>query len=379
MCGALRDLRRQRRFANGQAKTERRRHAIVVSNAQQPERIAVTVIIPACNAEGTIGVALDSIKAQLYEGPMEVIVADGSDSQATSKAVRERCPGARMVPNPERTTSNGLNAALKAAAGRVVVRCDSHAALPPDYVRRAVEKLQKTGAAVVGGRQLPVGETLFERAVGMAITTPLGAGDACYRLGGKEGTADTLYLGVFRRDALDAAGGFDSRLASGEDTELNWRLRKRGETVWFDPSLSVFYRPRSTLRALARQYFRYGRWKIPVLRRHPAELRLRHLASPLLTSGLAASALLGLAGAVGAAATLPLLYAATLMLASIVLGVRRRDAAALLLPAILPTMHISWGLGFLIPARKALANASIPSSETAARSNSKSAHSAAGP
>ena len=179
----------------------------MVSNAQQPERVAVTVIIPACNAEGTIGAALDSIEAQLYEGSMEVIVADGSDSRATAKAVRERCPGARVVPNPERTTSNGLNAALRVAAGRVVVRCDSHAALAPDYVRRAVEKLEKTGAAVVGGRQLPAGETLFERAVGMAITTPLGAGDACYRLGGKEGTVDTLYLGYFAATPWMRPGG----------------------------------------------------------------------------------------------------------------------------------------------------------------------------
>ena len=319
--------------------------------AASAELPSVTVIIPARNAEATIAATLDSIMAQTYEGSLEVIVADGSDSPATFEAIKRQCPSARVVPNPGRTTPNGLNAALMAAAGRVVVRCDSHAALAPDYVRRAVETLARTGATVVGGRQQPIGETPFERAVSMAITTPLGAGDARYRLGGREGLADTLYLGVFRSDALAASGGFDPRLASGEDTELNWRLRKHGGTLWFDPSLAVFYRPRRTLRALARQYFRYGRWKLPVLRRHPAELRLRHLASPLLVSGLAASALLGLAGAVGLAAALPLLYAATLILGAAVVGIRRRDAAALLLPAVLATMHASWGLGFLMPAR----------------------------
>ena len=319
----------------------------------------VSVIVPARDAEATIASTLDSILAQDYAGPMEIIVADGSDSPATSEVVRRKYPSVRLVLNPEQTTPNGLNAALRAAAGRIVVRCDTYAALTPEYVSRAVDTLERTGAAVVGGRQRPQVGTAFERAVGMAITTPLGAGDARYRLGGREGPVDNFYLGVYRRDALDAAGGFDPALVRNQDCELNWRLRKRGGLVWFDPAMTVYYRPRGALRALARQYFDYGRWKPAAPKGNLTELRLRHLASPLLVLGLVASALLGAAGlllpgmdwALAAAMALPIFYVAALGLGAVVVGLLRRDASAVLLPVILATMHLSWGVGFFLPAR----------------------------
>ncbi len=314
---------------------------------------SVSVIIPARNAEALISTTLDSVMAQDYAGDIEVIVADGSDSPALSEVVRRRYPDVRLIPNPEQTIPYALNAALKVATGRIVVRCDCHTTLPKEYVRRAVKILERTGAAVVGGRQQPIGNTAFERAVGMAITTPLGAGGARYRLGKTEGPADTLYLGVFRHDALEAVGGYDPTLTRCEDSEINWRLRQRGEKVWFNPDLIAFYRPRGDLRALAWQYFNYGRWKPVVLRRNLSELRARHVASPVIVLGLAGSALLGLIGASGAALVLPLLYIAALVLGSVVVGIRRRDTAAILLPLILATMHLSWGIGFFLPAQPA--------------------------
>ncbi len=309
----------------------------------------VSVVIPARNAESTIAAALDSALTQDYDGTIEIVVADGSDTPATAELIRRRYPSVRLVPNPDQSTGGGANAALKAATGDIIVRCDAHTELTPGYIRRAVATLQRTGAANVGGRQLAAGTAFFDRAVAMAMTTPLGAGDARHRLGGAEGPADTAFLGVFRRDALEAVGGHDPSLARNQDYELNWRLRQRGETVWFDPGLAIVYRPRSTLRKLARQYFDYGRWKRAVLRRHPASVRPRHLAAPSLVLGLAASGLIALAGTPFAAVA-PLAYALILAAGSLATGLRRRDPAALLLPPVLVTMHLSWGLGFFLPA-----------------------------
>ena len=311
----------------------------------------VSVIIPARNAEASISSTLDSVMAQDYAGAIEVIVADGSDSPATAEVVRQQYPAVQIVPNPERTTPNGLNAALEEASGQIVVRCDCHATLPPDYLQRGVETLMRTGAAVVGGRQRPVGDTLFERAVGLAISTPLGAGDARYRLGGAEGPVDNFYLGVYRRDALEAVGGFDPALSRGQDAELNWRLRRGGEVVWFDPAMTAFYRPRGNLRALARQYFDYGRWKPVILKRNLTELRVRHLVTPLIALGLVGSALLALAGFSSVAMVLPLLYATALIVGAVVVGTCRRDIAAVILPVVLVTMHLCWGIGFFFFAR----------------------------
>ena len=314
-------------------------------------RPPVSVIIPARNAAGTIGATLDSIRAQDYGGPVEVVIADGSDTGETAAAARRHYPEARIVANPEKTTPHGLNAAIAASAGQVVARCDCYTTLAPDYLRRAVETLERTGAAVVGGRQRPVGDSLLQRAVALAISTPLGAGDARYRLGGPAGPVDNFYLGVYTRDALAAVDGFDPALTRNQDCEFNWRQRRRGELVWFDPELTVYYRPRRSLGALARQYFDYGRWKPVALRKHPREVRARHLAAPLLVLGLAASAGLAVAGFTAWALVLPLVYVAGLLLGSVAVGLRRRDAAAVLLPVAAATMHLSWGIGFFMPAR----------------------------
>ena len=319
--------------------------------------LSVSVIMPARNAEATIAKALDSVLAQDYAGPTEVIVADGSETPATAEIIRQLYPSVKLVPNPDRLHVPGILAALRIAKGHVIARCDAHSFFAPGYLRRAVETLHKTGAANVGGRQRPVGTTFFERAAAIAMTTPLGAGDARYRLGGPAGPVDTVYLGVFRREALEAAGSYNISLHGNEDYEINYRLRRRGETVWFDPGLAVEYRPRGTLRALAKQYINYGRMKASVLRQHPASLRLRHLAAPLLVSGLAVSALLAPVGAPWeAAAALPLAYLFVLAIGSLAVGIRRREPAALLLPAILATMHLGWGTGFFLPFRRRPSN-----------------------
>ena len=213
----------------------------------------VSVIVPARNAQATLPAALDSILAQDYGGPFEVIVADGSDTAETRELLRARFPDVRRVSSPEGTIPCGLNRALAAARCDVIARCDAHSTLPPDYLARAVRTQLLTGAANVGGRANPVGTTCFGRAVALATKSPLAAGDARFRIGGAAGPVDTAFPGVFRRDALDAAGGWDESLPANEDYALNWVLRERGGIVWFDPALVVDYRPRGDVRALARQ------------------------------------------------------------------------------------------------------------------------------
>ncbi len=343
---------------------------------------AVSVIIPARDADATLPATLASVLAQDYRAATEVIVADGSRTPATADLLRRRFPQVRVVPNPEGGISTGLNRALRVARHPIIARCDAHAVFPAGYLTRAVGTLLRVGAANVGGRVNPVGATAFERAVALATTTPLAAGGARYRIGGVAGPVDTVFPGVYRRGPLLAAGGFDETLLRNEDYELNWRLRERGETVWFDPALVVDYRPRGSLPALARQYFEYGRWKRVVLCRHPRSWRPRQLAAPLLLAALGASAVLAVAGLavtvlavagrliaagvpthtpapaaatalLGAAAATPLAYCLLLLAGAAAIGVRRRCPAVVLLPLVAATIHLAWGLGFFagVPAR----------------------------
>lgn len=296
-------------------------------------------------AEG-LAAAVDAVLAQDYPGPLEVCVAVGPSSDGTASvadAVAADDARIRIVPNPAGVTPAGLNAAIDATTGPVVVRVDGHSELSPGYIRRAVETLFRTGAANVGGIQHAVGATPFEDAVAVAMTSRFGVGDAKFHYGGDEGATDTVYLGVFRRDALEAVGGFDETLVRNQDYELNWRLRDAGETVWFDPQLRVSYRPRGSLRALARQYLEYGRWKAEVVRRHPRSLRWRQLVAPATVVGVTG----GLLGGVRCRPVLlaPVTYSLAVVAAAASAGGSTSQRARLC--AVFPAMHLSWGLGFL--------------------------------
>ena len=307
----------------------------------------VSLLIPARGEPSHLPRALESVLAQDYRGAIEVIVADGSDTPEMADIVRARFPDVRIVPNPARHIPGGLNAALGAASHEFILRCDARCELPPEYVRKAVATLVRTGAAAAGGRQRARGDSPFTRAVALAMSLPLGAGDARYRLGGPEGPADTVWPGAYRRCALLEAGGFDERLWRNEDYALHWTLRELGHTVWFDPDLQAGYHPRQKLPALARQYFANGWWKLRMLRRHPRSLRARQLAPPALVLGLVASAGLAALGLHAAAAVAPAAYLAALLGAPALSGRARRDPrAAILLPGVLATMHLAWAGGF---------------------------------
>jgi glycosyltransferase involved in cell wall biosynthesis len=301
---------------------------------------SLAVIIPAAHAAGAIGAALESIEAQDYPNLESVIVAAYDQDTAQVAAGH----GARVVANPAGSTPVGLNIALQSTEAEVIARVDAHSVLPPGYLTRAVETLLSTGADSVGGMQIPAGTTFWQKAIGAAMASRFGAGDARYRIGGEAGPADTVYLGVFRRKTLIRHGGYDERFDRNQDYELNHRIRAAGGVVWFDPALLVEYRPRDNLGKLARQYLDYGRWKRAFSRTHPGSLRWRQLAPPSLV------VLLALAIVVGfwwpPAWLIPAAYVAV----TILIGVLRLPGLgvpALGIPPALATMHISWGLGFL--------------------------------
>ena len=202
----------------------------------------------------------------------------------------------RIVDNPTGRTPAGLNAAIAGSSGAVIVRVDGHAMIPPDYVSTAVRVLEETGADNVGGIMAAEGTTDFECAVARAMTSRFGVGGAAFHVGGEPGPALTVYLGSFTRAALDRVGGYDESMERAQDWEMNLRIRESGGIVWFTPRMRVVYRPRPTIRALARQYHDYGRWRREVARRHPQTLSLRYLAPPVMVVAVLLGAILGVIG-----------------------------------------------------------------------------------
>lgn len=304
---------------------------------------SVSIIIAAADASASLPRTLDSIDGQTYEGPLEVVIATADRLSADAAGGR-----ALVVDNPSGRTPTGLNLAAAQSTGEILVRLDAHATIPSDYVTRVVDTLMRTGADNVGGMQVPRGRTLRERAIALAMSSPFGAGDATYRIGGPAGPADTVYLGAFRRATFDRLGGYDERYVRHQDYELNHRIRAEEGTVWFSPELKVEYLPRPSLAALAIQYFQYGRWKRRFGRANPGSLQPRQLAPPLLVVTM-------LASFVGALAwPWLLLVPASYALALVAIGIfslPRAGLPALLMPAALAVMHFSWGSGFLFGQR----------------------------
>jgi len=306
---------------------------------------AASILIPVYNEAEHISEVLDRLNRQT-EQDFEAIFADGRSSDTTREIIAQAAKSdhrLRLVDNPKRVQSAGLNAALHLSTAKYVIRLDGHAYVPDDYVARCIELLATTGASVVGGRMVPrTAHARVPAAIGLANRSWWGAGPARFHRGGEPGPAETVYLGSFLRSRLMEVDGWDETLAINEDFELNHRLRKAGGVVFLDPGLEVEYTPRSTFRSLARQYFRYGRSKPVVMRRHPGSIKIRQLAPAMLAPAIAGSAIVGRWGPLAAIGTL---YGLLVAVASDDRTPPHRFMRPTAAAAAL-TMHLSWSSGF---------------------------------
>jgi GT2 family glycosyltransferase len=330
--------------------------------------------MPVRNEELSLAESVRSVLGQDYPGELEIVLAVGPSRDRTAAFLERVAASDRriiVVPNPTGQRPGGLNAAIKASRHAIVARVDGHALLPPGYLRAAVRELEQTGAASVGGIMAAQGVTPFQQAVAWAMTSRYGMGAARLHTGGHPGSVDSVGLGVYRRDAIDRVGGYDETCQRAEDWELNHRIRLAGGVIWFQPELRVTYRPRASVRALAEQYFNDGRWRRVVARQRSGTISPRYLAPPVAVPAMAFGALAlgalagiaGLAGLISGAAgawpaaaacglAVPALYVAGILgVAAMTARYLRRSAVAWV-PAVLATMHIAWGIGFLTSPRR---------------------------
>jgi hypothetical protein len=347
----------------------------------------VSVVMPVRNEERHLAESVRHVLGQDYPGPLELVLAVGPSADRTEQiagALAAAEPRITVVPNPSGRIPAALNLAVSVARHQVIARIDGHALFPRGYLRTAVAVLAATGAADVGGVMAAEGETPFQQAVAWGMTSRAGVGSAGWHTGGQAGPADTVYLGVYRREVIEQAGGWDEEMLRAEDWELNYRIRARGGLVWFTPELTVTYRPRASLRDLGAQYFHYGRWRRVLVREHPETASFRYLAPPAAAALVGAGLAAGLAGLAGLAAgapaavgglaaglVIPLTYLAGITAVSTALsrgvpaGVRAR------LPLVLGVMHLCWGTGFLTSPRTLHRG---PEADTRVRSAQKKAH-----
>ena len=293
-------------------------------------------VMPALNEEKNIEMSVRSVLDQDLDIPFELIIALGRSRDKTNriaKQLEKEHPQVRVIKNPKNNTAKGLNLAITEAKGDVIIRVDAHSELTYGYAKRAIETLERTQAGNVGGLMHAIGTTGFQSAVAWAYGSRFGLGGGSFHVGGKEGEVDSVYLGVFDKEKLQSVGGFDEELIRGQDWELNLRLRRAGHKVWFDPQLEVRYFPRGNWGSLVKQFYKTGRWRARLTRSALSASRPRYFIPPLLVFGSL------------------FVFPAVIYFLSVVfisLFARVENGGKSWLIVVLPTMHYSWGLGFIV-------------------------------
>ncbi len=319
----------------------------------------VSVIIPVKNEADYVDGLVADLAAQDLVEPFEVVVADGRSTDQTVELLEAAAgrEGLRLtvVDNPQGFQSPGLNLCISHSVGDILVRLDAHTKYPADYVRHCVEAVRETGAWNASGVFTPIGRTPMERAVACALDSPFGGHNWTRKLAENVRVeVDTNYLGAFPRQALERVGGYDEDLFVGEVEDVNLSLRKAGGRVILDPAIRSYYYPRGSFGALFLQYFRYGYWKLAVMRKHRALISGRSVvpaAFVLLLLGLAVAATVSSVARIALAAIVGLYGLSALAFG--IEAVRRRGESFRLLPRVVgvfPTFHLSHGLGMIVSA-----------------------------
>ena len=254
----------------------------------------VSVIVPCRNEEKTIHLVLEALFQQSFPlEEMEVVIADGLSTDGTRSAVHtfsETHPALtiRLVDNPKQIIPAGLNTAIKASKGELIVRMDAHSLPNPDYIQRCVDALKANIAENVGGvwKISPQNNSWVARSIAAAAANPFAVGDAHYRFTDKASYVDTVPDGAYKRSLFDKVGFFNESLLANEDYEFNTRINQSGGRIWLDPTIQCTYFSRSSFHALARQYWGYGFWKAQMLKRYPETLRWRQALPPLFVLSL---------------------------------------------------------------------------------------------
>jgi len=313
----------------------------------------VTVIVPCRNESKFIESLINSLLEQDYpKEKVEIIIADGMSDDGTREILQSfssRYPRIKIVDNPEKIVSTGLNAAILHAKGNIIVRMDCHTKYASNYITECVNVLKVSDADNVGGPWIAVGISYLQKAIAAAFQSPFSCGGAGSHRTTFEGEVDTVYLGCWRKDTLLKLGLFDESLVRNQDDELNYRIIRSGGKIWQSLNIKSWYYPRPSLKALFKQYYQYGYWKVRVIRKHGRPASFRHIVPAAFVFAALTSFITSIFSPAMRISLIAVLapYAVFNFGASVITAKKTSWSYLPVLPLVFGAFHFGYGLGFL--------------------------------
>jgi len=314
----------------------------------------VSIVMAVLNESKMINMVLESLVTQNYPfDKYEILIADGLSEDNTRKiiqAYQSKNPNIHLFDNQKRIVSTGLNILISKAKGDLIIRTDGHTILDSDYIYSCVKESIRTKADNVGGLMNAIGVKYFEKAVALALNSPFGVGGSKFHFSEKEDWVDTVYMGAWPKSVFTRYGLFDEELVRDQDDEFNYRLRSKGGKIFLSQIIKSSYYVRSSIPSLWRQFYGYGLYKVRVFQKHPRQMSLRQFIPPLFVLSIGLAFLLTLIFPWGWFFLVELLivYLLANFFASYLTAQGKIFKVFYLLPPTFATMHISYGLGFLV-------------------------------
>jgi len=313
---------------------------------------SVSILIPCRNEEKYILKCVTSILNQNYSGEVEVLVIDGMSDDGTVAIIKDLSAAnnnVRLIENIKKTTPQAMNIGLNAAKCDLIIRIDAHAVALPNFIENNVRSIfESDDIMCAGGRIINVYENKISHAIGMAMSSVFGVGNATFRVGGEKKFVDTLAFGIYKKEVFEKIGTFDEDLIRNQDDELNFRLTKNGYKILYNPEIQSEYYVRGSIKKLYKQYYQYGYWKVYVNRKHKTITTLRQMVPLFFVLGLLLGVLISLlvpvfwfvfSLGVGMYIMMALFFA---------FKANDKRTGVLKVATIFPVLHFSYGFGYLI-------------------------------
>lgn len=313
----------------------------------------ISIIIPCRNEEKHIQFCIESLVLQKdLPCKIEILILDGMSTDNTREIIKklvQKFSNVKMIDNPSKKTPNAFNLGIKNSSGDYICIMGAHSEYDPYFLRNSFDILMNNpGVICSGGPTTARGDNNFAKATAIAMSSPVGVGNAKHRYPDYEGFSEMACFPFFRKEVFDKYGLYDENLIRNQDDEFCFRIRLMGEKIFISPKVKSIYYVRDSITKLFSQYFQYGKWRIPVLMKYKIPISYRQQVPALFFLTILIFALLSIITKIMLIGLfIPVVYSLSLVCFGIIKLKNEKFNVVKYIPVAVFILHFSYALGFV--------------------------------